>query len=105
VVGYLPQLPVIARRPFAGGHSWLLPGYFTSASDQERMAKRLAERPPAIVVIQPEDATNLAADWPAIAKTLPDYREPQEFNGLQIRTARQLPIRGTHADTGLDCLW
>lgn len=105
IVGYLPHLPVIARRPFAGGHSWLLPGYFTSASDQERMARRLAARPPAVVVIQPEDATNLEHDWPAIARLLRDYREPKEFDGLQIRTARSLVVRGIHPETGLECFW
>jgi hypothetical protein len=105
IVGYLPHLPVAARRPFAGGHAWLLPGYFNSESDQARMAKRLAERPPAIVVIQPEDAVTLEQDWPAIARLLKDYRAPQEFDGLQIRTAKNLPIRSVHPDTGLACLW
>jgi hypothetical protein len=105
IVGYLPHLPVAARRLFAGGHAWLLPGYFNSESDQARMARRLAERPPAIVVIQPEDATTLEQDWPSIARLLTEYREPQEFDGLQVRTAKNLPVRGVHPDTGLACLW
>ena len=103
VVGYMPQLTFLAQRPFAGGHAWILPGYFESESDQARMARRLDESPPAVVAIEPDEATDIPGHWPAIAKRLETYSAPVAVGEFQIRTDLERQPRGTDEQTGLAC--
>jgi hypothetical protein len=102
VVGYMPQLPFLVQRRFAGGHSWIMRGYFESDSDQARMARRLTEDPPAVVVIEPQEADDIAGHWPAIAARLKSYSEPHRVDGYDVRTDPG-GVRGTDAQTGLAC--
>lgn len=103
VVAYLPQLAFLARRPFAGGHAWFMSGYFEGAGEQRRMADRLLARPPAVVVIDPDEAKDIPGHWPAIADMLRGYRPSQPLGRLQIRAAGSLPERGVDAATQLPC--
>jgi hypothetical protein len=102
VVGYMPQLPFLVQRRFAGGHSWIMRGYFESGSDQARMARRLTEDPPAVVVIEPQEADDIAGHWPAIANRLKTYSEARQVDGFVVRTDLE-GTRGTDAATGLAC--
>jgi hypothetical protein len=103
VVGFVPQLPFLARRPFAGGHPAILPGYYTSDIEQRRMEAWLTARPPAVVVIDPNDAPDISVQWPAIARLLPRYREPVAVGRFVVRTAISLVPTGVHAGSGLPC--
>ena len=103
VVGFVPQLPFLARRPFAGGHPAILPGYYTGGADQRRMEAWLVARPPAVVVIDSYDAPDIAAQWPAIARLLPRYRDPVVVGRFLVRVAGDRPATSVHAGTGLPC--
>ncbi|MEQ1897803.1 MAG: hypothetical protein ABL971_10515 [Vicinamibacterales bacterium] len=103
IAGYSPQLGFLARRPFAGGHPWIMSGYFETPAEQRRMAQRLRARPPRVVVIDPREATDIPRHWPAIADMLEAYRPAQLLGGLEIRTAPSLPEDGVDAETGLPC--
>jgi hypothetical protein len=102
VVGYMPQLPFLVQRRFAGGHSWIMRGYFESESDQARMARRLTEDPPAVVVIEPQEADDIAGHWPAIADRLKTFSAPRQVDGFVVRTDLER-ARGTDEATGLAC--
>ncbi|MET0214895.1 MAG: hypothetical protein ABW292_17925, partial [Vicinamibacterales bacterium] len=41
VLGVYPELYYFADRPFAGGHAWLLPLYYSGADDEARIVARL----------------------------------------------------------------
>jgi hypothetical protein len=100
VATYRPQLAMLARRPFAGGHAWLLPGYWVTGMEQQTMAARLAASPPAVIVLEPSVSGAVEA-WPAIASLLSRYSEVHTIDALQLRL---LPAaRAVDAATGLPC--
>jgi hypothetical protein len=103
VIGFRPEVPFVARRMFAGGHSWLLPGYVSGAANQQRMAAWLAADPPAVIVVDPVEGATFRTDFPAIAAILGEYHAPRTVPGLDVYVSRTLPVSGTHAGTGLPC--
>jgi hypothetical protein len=103
VVGFFPQLPFLAGRPFAGGHPVILPGYFTGAVDQRRMRAWLTAHPPSVVVIDPVQAPDIAGQWPALARLLKTYRAPVAVGRFVVRTSADLPADLIHPATGLPC--
>jgi hypothetical protein len=66
VPGFLPEVPVLARRAFAGGQVWFLPGALRTAEDHRLVMRRLrSERVPLAVVRRPT-YDDLAIEFPEL---------------------------------------
>lgn len=66
VEGFGPDIPVLARRLFAGGVPDWLPGYYESPAEVQRAIDRLdREHPAAAIMLEGSDA--FARSWPAAA--------------------------------------
>jgi hypothetical protein len=65
---YLPQVPALARRAFAGGHPDLRPGFFATARDQQLFLERIkTESVPVLVVPPPDEYAGFAEAFPQVA--------------------------------------
>jgi hypothetical protein len=54
IAGHLPEVLVLARRPFAGGQMWFMPGALATSEDHALVMRRLAnERIPLAVIRRP----------------------------------------------------
>ena len=67
IARYMPEVSVLAQRPFAGGHGDLRPSFFTSAADQRLTIARLEhERVPVAIMPGGEDYEGFRKDFPRI---------------------------------------
>jgi hypothetical protein len=104
VGGFGPELPVLARRAFAGGLPDWLRGYYEEPADVARARARLArERVGAAVMLDGGDA--FTASWPALAADL----RARGFARHDLQLARGSvelwlpPMKGVDPATGLPC--
>ena len=90
VVGYAPELPVLARRRFAAGQSITSLSYYTSESDQRRALERLNRQSVPIVLADAATfETEFADDYPLLATFVADhYREAGRIDVADDRSYR-----------------
>jgi hypothetical protein len=66
VPAFLPEVPVLARRAFAGGQVWFMPGALKTEEDHRLVMRRLhAERVPLVLVRRPT-YDDLASEFPEL---------------------------------------
>ncbi len=67
---FAPELPVFARRGFAGGQPMWVMGYYETAADQARIAAQLARERIGLVLIPDEQEPAFAGHWPQVDAAL-----------------------------------
>jgi len=107
---YIPQVLALARRPFAGGHADLRPGFFTTERDQQLMLSRLRRQNVPVALLATDDSLeNFRESFPLITAFLDehyDVRGTRLFDGrfgitlLVRKTARS---EGRFADLDWPC--
>jgi hypothetical protein len=71
---YIPQVLALARRPFAGGHADLRPGFFTTDRDQLQILARLERQHVPIVLLATDDSLeNFRESFPRITAYLDEH--------------------------------
>jgi hypothetical protein len=65
---FLPEVPYYAQRPFAGGQSSFVEGYFVSETSQEQYVTRLSRQSVPFAIFTPEDFAAFGTDYPTIAR-------------------------------------
>ncbi len=93
---YLPQVPALAQRPFAGGHGDLRPSFFTSVADQKLAIERLeTQHVPVAVMPGGKDYEGFRKDFPRIDAYLATrYRIVGDFDIGLDEPVRLLAHRG-----------
>jgi len=66
VPGFLPEVPVLARRMVAGGQVWFMAGALTTPADHALVMRRLASQRVAVAVVRRPTYDDLAREFPEL---------------------------------------
>jgi hypothetical protein len=110
VFGHLPELYFFSGRLFAGGHVWILPGYYTDPVDQRRIVDRLHPYNVPIVVTEETSlyASGYRPTYPIVDEYLSArYRDGGAFalggDTMRVLVDRGRVWPGRDDATGLPC--
>lgn len=70
VAGFMPEVPYYARRPFAGGQSTFVSGYYASTENQELVIARLRSQSAPFVLMPSTEAVGFDESFPLVAAYL-----------------------------------
>ncbi len=88
VVGFMPEVAVLAKRPFAGGLSTVVPGYYASPEKQQQVVDRMRHQVVPFVLIP----SNYAQGFEEIFTTVADYLRPRFMPLTEVRVNDYLTI-------------
>ena len=107
VSGFAPQIPFLARRPFAAGLPSWIPGYYQMPADMRRARARLdRENVSALVLLEGADV--FEESWPDLAAWFREHRF-ERHDSARLGEGITLWLRPsdvssrTDAETGLPC--
>jgi hypothetical protein len=111
VPGFIPEVPVHAGRPFAGGRSTILPGYLDSPEDRQRLLATVERENVAFMVVNSRSKDPVWASYPELADYIDTHFAPLvSYQGggdgtlvVDVRVNRAIPSRGTDGETGWPC--
>ncbi len=108
---YIPQVLALARRPFAGGHADLRPGFFTTVRDQQLVLARLRRQYVPVVLLATDDSlANFRQSFPLITAYLDEHYAVAGAHvfdgrfGVTLLIGRGEQAGGRFADLGWPCL-
>jgi hypothetical protein len=108
---YLPQVPALAQRGFAGGHADLRPGFFRTPEAQRLTIERLQRQSvPIVVLAAGDDLRNFRRSFPQIAAyfdehyTLAGERDLDGRFMITVLVSRQAGVVRQYEPLDLPCL-
>ncbi len=110
VAGFLPEVPVLAGRRFAGGQSTFVPGYYHSDDDQKLVLRRLRGEVVPFALLPADYGSEIDQAFPLVAAYLRARYIPLATLGDDEETSVQVLIDSTirtadrDAATGWPCL-
>jgi hypothetical protein len=109
VSGPYPDVFVLGRRGFAGGHIAFQEAFFTSDADQALTLERMHRESVPFVVLPLDDQATFARDFPKLLAHVERAYEPmadmpaEGLTGIRIMVERSRPRRGVDVATGWPC--
>jgi MFS family permease len=109
VSGPYPDVFVLGRRGFAGGHMSFMEAFFTSDADQALTLARMRRESVPFVVLPLDDQVTFARNFPKLWAHVESAYEPladmpaEELTGIRIMVERSRPRRGVDTATGWPC--
>lgn len=109
LAGFLPEVAYFARRPFAGGQSTFVDGYYGSGEDQRRVVERLGRQSVPFMLSREEDAAEFDAAFPIVAGYVRSRYHPMakvpvdQETVVVIQVDAGLTPAGVDARTGWPC--
>ena len=107
---YLPQVPALSRRAFAGGHPDLRPGFFATEADQQLFLERIATESVPILIVPPQsEYGGFAEAFPQVAEYFAAHYDPAGERDLDdglvvgVLTRRDRPPASRYAPLDLPC--
>jgi hypothetical protein len=111
VLGVYPELYYFADRPFAGGHAWLLPLYYTGADDEARIVARLNAA--SVPIVLTEDRATYDREYRPVFQQIDRYLRDHYVDVGEIGVGDAPPLRvlanagvaarGRYGPLGLPC--
>jgi hypothetical protein len=110
VQSYLPQVPAMARRAFAGGHADLRPGFFEFEEAQRLTVERLRSRSVPIILLDTEDSLrSFYRSFPIVTAYIDQEYRPagthtfDERFGITLFVKQDRTPTGTYEPLGWPC--
>ncbi len=109
VAYYMPQVPALARRGFAGGHPDLRPGFFATEHDQRLFIQRFREQQVPVLVVPPAaEYGHFAGSFPLVDAFFASRYGPIVDRALGdltvgVRVLNEAVPRGRYARLDLPC--
>lgn len=110
VAGFLPEVPVLAGRRFAGGQSTFVPGYYWSDDDQKLVLRRLRGEIVPFALLPADYGSEIDQAFPLVAGYLRARYVPLVTLGDDDETAVRILVDSTmrtaprDAETGWPCV-
>jgi hypothetical protein len=111
VPGFIPEVPVHAGRPFAGGRSTILPGYLDAPEDRGRLLATVERHDATFMVVNSRSKDAVWASYPELGDyidrqfaPLVTYQAGSDGNlVVEVRVNRAMRSRRTDGETGWPC--
>jgi hypothetical protein len=108
VAAFLPEIAVLAQRPFAGGQIWFMPGGLATADDHALVMQRLQHQRVPVVVLRRPTYDDIAQEFPQLHAYISErYTDVARWSLGEPDTVHLLMDRsqatGTDAKTGWPC--
>ena len=91
VLGVYPELYYFADRPFAGGHAWLLPLYYSGADDEARIVARL--KAASVPIVLTEDRATYDREYRPVFEQVDKYLREHYVDVGEIGVGDAPPLR------------
>ncbi len=102
MAGFLPEVPYYARRPFAGGQSTFVAGYYKSEENQRQVLDRLARQRAPFMLIQSDEIPEFDRQFPLVSAYVRDRYRLMAQVRLDEETTLDIRIDRRAADAPLD---
>jgi hypothetical protein len=91
VLGVYPELYYFSDRPFAGGHAWLLPFYYSNEGDEARIVARLRSAPVPIVIT--EGGSEYEEEYRPVFEQVDAYLRDEYVHAGDVDVSGDRPLR------------
>jgi hypothetical protein len=111
VPGFIPEVPVHAARPFAGGRMTILPGYLDAPDEGRELVETIKRQDVPFMIVTSRSKSDVWNAYPELATYIDTQFVPlvsyhigeDQSVLLDVRVNRSIPPTGVDAQTGWPC--